>query len=42
MAADRKSDIIGGLMSFAIEAVFIIILGLIAALFAVVAVALVG
>ena len=40
--ADRKSDLIGGLMSFAIEAMFIAILGLIAALFAVVAVALVG
>lgn len=42
MARDRKSDIIGGLMSFAIEAMFIVILGLIAALFAVVAILLVG
>ncbi len=42
MAEDRRSDIIGGLMSFAIEAMFIVILGLIAALFAVVAVFLVG
>lgn len=42
MAADRKSDIIGGLMSFAIEAMFVVILGLIAALFAEVAVFLVG
>jgi hypothetical protein len=42
MAEDRKNDIIGGLMSFAIEAMFIVILGLIAALFAVVAVVLVG
>ena len=42
MAEDRKTDIIGGLMSFAIEAMFIAILGLIAALFAVVAIVLVG
>ena len=42
MAEDRKSDIIGGLRSFTIEAMFIAILGLIAALFAVVAVLLVG
>ena len=42
MADNRKSDLIGGLMSFAIEAVFILILGIIAALLAVLAVALVG
>jgi len=42
MAEDRRTDIIGGLMSFAIEAMFIGILGLIAALFAVIAVLLVG
>ncbi|MGI9647998.1 MAG: hypothetical protein ACR2OI_05720 [Acidimicrobiia bacterium] len=42
MAEDRKSDLISGLMSFAIEAIFILILGVIAALFAVAAVALVG
>jgi len=42
VADNRKSDLIGGLMSFAIEAVFILILGIIAALFAVLAVALVG
>ena len=42
MEEDRKTDLIGGLMSFAIEAMFIAILGLIAALFAVLAVVLVG
>lgn len=42
MADNRKSDLIGGLMSFAIEAVFILILGIIAALLALLAVALVG
>ncbi len=42
MAEEGKRDIIGGLMSFAIEAMFIVILGLIAALFAVIAVVLVG
>jgi hypothetical protein len=42
MAEDRKRDIVGGLMSFAVEAIFVVILALIAAVLAVVAVVLVG
>lgn len=42
MPTDRRRDILGGLISFSIEALIVIFLGLLAALLAWAAIALVG
>ena len=42
MPTDRRRDLLGGLISFGIEALIVIVLGLLAAVLAWVAIALVG